>query len=719
MSHGVKSKALAMLLTLTMALPMVGAGTAQAEDCFSAENSRLGKHDSELVATAENVRLTSGNGYSFSSDNGTLTVTSNAGTTSWRNDVDIAANQTDRYNAIKSVVVSDAVTEIGGSAFLDCANLVQATLPSSITSIEASAFKNCAELKLTALPKGVQTIGKSAFEYCPNIALTFLSDSVEDIGIDAFYRCASIQEMTFPVGLSSIEGHAFDNCYQLAKLTFQSAAPPTIDASAFNDVSSVGTIYYRNSASGYTETWKNGFARLTNWVLQPFIHTDDYSFYPDSGTLIIRTDAGATLWRNDVDIAANPTDRYNAIKSVVVSGDVTAIAYEAFSNCTNLARITLLDGVTSIEASAFESCTNLVLTQLPKSVQTIGKSAFENCPNIAMTSLPDSVKSIGNNAFSGCAGIQEMAFPSGLSSIGVSAFSSCSSLAKLTFRGAAAPLVGEHAFRNVSPTGTIYYPGGYPSDWLDRSDLPAGWMHVSSYRLTVENGIDKTNAPFYLAGERVTVEAQKAPDGHVFAGWIALNGGSFDDASRSTTTFTMPNSNATVRATYVSIAPSPDPVNATITLDKASFDCNPSSTDYQEISLTLLSGSYTLDGIFLDTTILQAGRDYTEEGSTYTFPQSYLASLSVGAHTLTFNMDGGTDPALALTVIDTTPSGEDPAPKPIPDPDPNDTERTTKLTAGDGELPKTGDPCGNLWWLAAPLFLSIGALVLVGRKDRS
>ena len=48
---------------------------------------------------------------------------------------------------ITSVVVEEGITEIAGSAFEDCSNLLDVTLPEGLESIGQDAFYGCASLE--------------------------------------------------------------------------------------------------------------------------------------------------------------------------------------------------------------------------------------------------------------------------------------------------------------------------------------------------------------------------------------------------------------------------------------------------------------------------------------------------------------------------------------------------------------------------------------------
>ena len=72
------------------------------------------------------------------------------------------------------------------------------------------------------------------------------------------------------------------------------------------------------------------------------------------------------------------------------------------------------------------------------------------------------------------------------------------------------------------------------------------------YTLTVVNG---NSSGSYTAGTAVSITANAAPAGYEFDSWSSSGGGSFGNANKVTTTFTMPAGNVTVTANYRLIPP--------------------------------------------------------------------------------------------------------------------------------------------------------------------
>ena len=93
---------------------------------------------------------------------------------------------------ITSIKIPSGVTEIGGSAFSNCANLETVELPNGITSIDSKAFEKCVKLTDISLPSTVANIGSSAFADCSSLSSIVIPQAVTTIGSYAFTNNGTI-----------------------------------------------------------------------------------------------------------------------------------------------------------------------------------------------------------------------------------------------------------------------------------------------------------------------------------------------------------------------------------------------------------------------------------------------------------------------------------------------------------------------------------------------
>ncbi len=208
-------------------------------------------------------------------------------------------------------------------------------------------------------------------------------------------------------------------------------------------------------------------------------------FYENSGIpevrAYVRESSGTyenlqyTEYGNHIEITGCDTSITNAVIPAEINGlPVTAIAENAFLECSGLTSVTIPDSIESIGESAFWYCSGLKSVKIPAGVKNIGGDAFfgtpwleseckknplvivnnilidgklcegnvvipdgvtkisgyvfSGCTGITSVKIPYSVKNIGNDAFSRCSGIKSIVIPDGVVSIGSDAFSRCSEL---------------------------------------------------------------------------------------------------------------------------------------------------------------------------------------------------------------------------------------------------------------------------------------------------
>ena len=328
----------------------------------------------------------------------------------------------DDCSGLTSVTIGNSVTSIGDCAFWGCSGLTSITIPNSVTSIEYGAFNNCSKLTSVTIPNSVTSIGSLAFRGCSGLTSVTIGNSVTSIGNDAFRGCSGLTSITIPNSVTSIGNYAFYGCSGLTSISVES-----------------GNKKYdsRNNCNAIIETASN--------------------------TLIIGC-KNTTIPNSVTSIGSSAFSGCSGLTSVTIPNSVTSIGYNAFNGCSGLTSVTIPNSVTSIGESAFFDCSKLTSITIPNSVTSIGSSAFnccsdlasivvnegntiydsrENCNAIIMTSenllvsgcknttIPNSISHIGEDAFYG-SGIASVTIPDKVTEIRKNAFRGCPNLTNVT-----------------------------------------------------------------------------------------------------------------------------------------------------------------------------------------------------------------------------------------------------------------------------------------------
>jgi hypothetical protein len=94
--------------------------------------------------------------------------------------------------------------------------------------------------------------------------------------------------------------------------------------------------------------------------------------------------------------------------------------------------------------------------------------------------------------------------------------------------------------------------------------------------------------------------------------------------------------------------------DGSISPHRAAFDRYAKSAAHAGICIALHQGDHMLQAVKLNGNPLQKGEAYTTDGRVYTLKKEWLATLDAGEYVVTFDMSGGWDPSLILTIEDTT-----------------------------------------------------------------
>ena len=209
--------------------------------------------------------------------------------------------------SVKKVVVCEGITHVGKSAFYNCVNLTEVSLPDSLTFMDYQAFGYCTSLQEILIPEGVQSMYFRVFYGCSSLSKVNIPEKATHIYSSAFAECTSLTSIEIPYGMTAIDNSAFQNCSSLKEIYI----PETV-------------------------------TQISSYV---FSHC----------TSLTAIDLPENLEK----IEAGLFYGCSSLTDVVIPEGVTQIGNYAFGYCTALTAIEIPAAVTSIGDGAFSDCTGL------------------------------------------------------------------------------------------------------------------------------------------------------------------------------------------------------------------------------------------------------------------------------------------------------------------------------------------------------------------------
>ena len=169
-------------------------------------------------------------------------------------DIDENGTLTDYRGSKPDIILPDAVTAVGTSAFNGNQELKCVTIPHGVTSIGSGAFQDCVKLTSITIPDSVTSIGVLAFSDCENLVSIEIFNGITVINDGTFFGCTSLRNITVPDSVISIGDSAFAWCEGLRSITI-SESVTAIAASAFNKCNDLTIIAPEGSfAQRYAKT---------------------------------------------------------------------------------------------------------------------------------------------------------------------------------------------------------------------------------------------------------------------------------------------------------------------------------------------------------------------------------------------------------------------------------------------------------------------------------
>ncbi len=306
-----------------------------------------------------------------------------------------------RENGATTVAIPDYIKVIKEGAF-DDATMKSVTFNSGsiLTTIEDYAFANCSKLESIVLPRNLDTLGEGVFVNCILLKTADLSNTkLVSLSDDTFKNCERLAEVKLSETTQGLGEDSLFGCSNLEQIT----AEGLVKIDTLTDSGLLEAPWYTTNNA-----------------------TDEAEFKV-LGKILVKYNG------------------VNTITKVVVPNGVEAIYQQVFAN-SNIVKVTLPNSLMVIGASAFYNCTQLEVVELGSgaSLQVIEKRAFSGCSSLVEIELVDTIESIEDEAFYST-NISDIVIPDSVVSIGERAFSGMNSLLTITL-GTGIESIEESAF---------------------------------------------------------------------------------------------------------------------------------------------------------------------------------------------------------------------------------------------------------------------------------
>ena len=360
---------------------------------------------------------------------------------------------------LTSIVLPQALRNLGKNAFLRCTNLTSCIIPdSTITEIPFEAFWKAGLIEFR-VPEGVTYIEQRSFEQMPNLQRVHLANSVQKVSPWAFYILDALQDpiyndsmfvlmpmnyqgtYTIPTGIQTICSSAFYGCTKITSLTIPegvkriehyglmfslNAVIKTLHLPASLEYVTPGAIFGGSlrkisvaEGNMHYTTWNNMLMSINmdTVICCPAAINAAYTL-PESVVHVAASafsvsavDLTMTNVRSIGEYAfeANSLGKYDSNRHYVIPQTVEEIGDEAFYRSYSMEQVTIPSSLKQMGEQVFADSPRLKKAVIKSTM--IGKGQFRICNNLEIIEIGDSLREIGAYAFHKCPALWYIRMP--------------------------------------------------------------------------------------------------------------------------------------------------------------------------------------------------------------------------------------------------------------------------------------------------------------------
>lgn len=355
---------------------------------------------------------------------------------------------------VEDLVIPNGVTEIAFQAFADCKSITSVTIPEGVTSLGKGAFLGCSNLSSIKLPASLTDLGTYAFASCTSLTSVEIPKNVTIIGEYTFSNCTNLTSVVIPSSVTYLGYEAFAYCKGLTSFTDYATTPQKRDDPCFTMVTLANaTLYVPAESIALYKAYPNWAEFGTIKAIEDESGTEDPCLIA-SGTCgenltwelscdsVLTISGEGEMWSGEENLGWR--QYLSHIRTVILPDGLTAIAPQAFYNCTNLQSVNVPNSVHAIGHKAFVGCESLT-----KPVYNATIFAFMPRNYCGAYSIPEGIVSVAAYAFSGVVsnscGLTGITIPSSVKRLGDEALGA-PLLRKITCSAATPPVCDGNTF---------------------------------------------------------------------------------------------------------------------------------------------------------------------------------------------------------------------------------------------------------------------------------
>lgn len=379
------------------------------------------------------------------------------------------------------------------------------TLPESLTSIGNWTFRGMAALESIVVPNAVTEMGTYAFANDTSLKSAKLSTSCPWLKEGLFSECNALQSITIPSAVTKMDGYMFTNCKTLTSATFEDGTDliemgygaSWKNYGLFSDCPlktlNLGRWLSYNTEIASRSPFYSIYALKNLNIGENVKVIDKYMFSYCKGLEEVNLPDNITsvnLWGfrgctslKSVRLSEKLSQvgdygfaECSSLDNVTFPTSMTSVASNSFSDCTALRKLDLGQNLLIIGPSAFENDKALEGIEIPSTLYGLGVASFKNCTSLPYVEVK-SISSVGKEAFMGCTGLKWISLSDKTTSLGENSFAGCNNIAYVKSYATTAPEGLVNFPSEVVTNGTLFVPEGYEDDYT-YSATWEDWMNI-------------------------------------------------------------------------------------------------------------------------------------------------------------------------------------------------------------------------------------------------